>query len=217
MLVELVWLNKIWDHRQQRIEFQLLPGAKRPSNERPTIFIAAHVGAWQFTPLVGPHYGITMPVLYTAEANPYVHSQMRKMRRAYGGPLVNREGGVRVLMRALEKKHSIGLTLDTRLDSGEPLPFFGEDAWTNTVAARLALRYDCDLVPLLADRLPKGRFRVSVLPPIQARDATVSLAEQSRDMVTQVNQLFEQWISERPGEWFCMKRRWPKATEKRYA
>lgn len=120
-------------------------------------------------------------------------------------------------MRELDKNHCVALTLDTRLDEGEPIPFFGEDAWTNTVAARLALRYDCDLVPLLAERLPEGGYRVNVLPPIEARDAQADVAEQSRDMVTQVNQLFEQWIRERPGEWFCMKRRWPKDTEKRYA
>lgn len=216
LLVELVHLNRLWLQREQRIEFVLRPGAKRPTTERPTIFTAAHIGAWQLTPLVGPYYGVKMPVLYAPQDNPYVDRIMLRLRRAYGTP-VKREGGIRVLIRALEQNHCIGLTLDTRLDAGEPVPFFGEDAWTNTVAARLALRYDCDLVPLLAERLPKGRYRVNVLPAVQARDPAAGVAEQSRDMVAQVNQLFEQWIRERPGEWFCMKRRWPKATEKRYA
>lgn len=217
MLVELIQLNRIWRQREQRIEFKLLPGAIRPSTARPSIFITAHVSAWQLTPLIGPHFGVTLPVIYAPEDNPHVDKLMLRLRRAYGSPLIKREGGVRILMRELSQNHCIGLTLDTRLDSGEPLAFFGEDAWTNTIAARLALRYDCDLVPVFAERLPEERYRVNILPPIQARDKTADAAEQSRDMVRQVNQLFEQWILGRPGEWFCMKRRWPKATEKRHA
>ena len=29
-------------------------------------------------------------------------------------------------------------------------------------------------------------------------------------MTGEVHRLFEQWIRERPGEWFCSKRLWPK-------
>ncbi len=29
-------------------------------------------------------------------------------------------------------------------------------------------------------------------------------------MMRRVNEHFEVWIREKPGEWMCMKRRWPK-------
>jgi KDO2-lipid IV(A) lauroyltransferase len=47
--------------------------------------------------------------------------------------------------------------------------------------------------------------------PITSRIPDASIDEQANDMTEQVNQCFEQWISETPGQWLCMKRRWPKA------
>jgi len=31
------------------------------------------------------------------------------------------------------------------------------------------------------------------------------------DLITQYHKILESWISERPGEWLCTKRRWPKS------
>jgi len=215
-LVELAQLPKIWRERDKRIEFVEMPGATRPSPERRTVFVTAHVGAWQLTPLVGPEYGVTIPVIHAPESNPHVDALLTDLRKAFGNPLVSRDGGVRVLIRALEQGNSIGMTMDTRLDGGEPVPFFGEEAPTNTIPARLALRYGCDLVPALAERLPGARFRVILYPPVRPRDESASTAAQIRDMTRQVNGLFEEWIRQRPGEWLCMKRRWPREVSRKY-
>ena len=34
-------------------------------------------------------------------------------------------------------------------------------------------------------------------------------------MTRDLNRLFEQWIRERPEQWLCLKRAWPKAVELR--
>jgi lauroyl/myristoyl acyltransferase len=34
-------------------------------------------------------------------------------------------------------------------------------------------------------------------------------------MAGQFNRLLEHWIAERPGEWLCTKRRWPKEAASR--
>lgn len=214
-VAELVSLARIWRDRDRRIEFTLAPGAVTPSPATSTVFVTAHLGAWQLTPLVGPHYGLTIPVIYAPEENPYVDRKLASLRRAFGGPLVSRDGGIKTLMRALDKGQSIGLTVDTRMDAGEMLPFFGEDAPTNTAPARLALRYACDMVPVRAERLPGARYRVTVYPPIRPRERDASRAMQARDMTGQLTDHFERWISETPGQWLCLKRRWPKDVYKR--
>ncbi|MDN5939489.1 MAG: lysophospholipid acyltransferase family protein [Salinisphaera sp.] len=215
-LVELAQARRIWRARERRLEFVLAPGASAPQAGRPTVFVTAHVGAWQLTTLLGPQFGVIMPIIYAPERNPYLDQKLRHLRSAFRCPLVASRGGVRELVQALNRGHCIGLTLDTRLDAGEALPFFGEPAMTNTVAARLALRYRCDLVPVLAERLPGGKYRVNLLPPIRPGENQADTGARARAMTTQINRLFESWISERPGQWLCMKRRWPKATEQRY-
>lgn len=216
-LAELTHMRAIWKARKQRLEFVLAPGAKAPTAHRPTVFVTAHVSAWQMTPLIGPQYGVTLPIIHAAEQNPYIERQLTRLRQAFGCPLVASKGGVRELVQALNQGHCIGLTLDTRLDAGELIPFFAEPAPTNTVAARLALRHGCDLVPVLAERLPNARYRVTLLAPITAQQEQASPALQAVDMTAQLNRLFEQWIVQYPGQWLCMKRRWPKQTERRYA
>ncbi len=214
-MTELMRLDQIWRERDTRIEFALRAGATAPNPDRRTVFVTAHCGPWELTPLIGPHYGVTLPVIYAPEENPYVNNKLKEMRRTFGSDLVSRDGGIRMLMRALDKGHSIGLTVDTRMDAGEPLPFFGEDALTNTGPARLALRYGCEMVPVFAERLPGARFRVSIYPPIRPRDITAAAPEQGRDMTCQLNGIFETWIRAKPDQWLCVKRRWPESVYQR--
>ncbi|MES1926135.1 lysophospholipid acyltransferase family protein [Salinisphaera sp. T31B1] len=216
-MAELANLDRIWRQRRRRIEFCELPGAVTPSSARRTVFVTAHLGAWQLTPLLGREYGFTVPVIYAPEQNPYVDRQLMRLRRAFGSPLVSRDGGIRALMRSLDRGDSIGLTVDTRLDSGEPVMFFGEQAMTNTAPARLALRYDCDLVPVIAERVADARFRINIHPPIRARADAVNRNDKALDMSAQINALFEQWIARHPDQWLCLKRRWPKAVHRRHA
>lgn len=216
-MAELANLNRIWAQRAKRIEFCELPGSVTPSPNTPTVFVTAHLGAWQLTPLLGRQYNFVVPTIYAPEQNPYVERQLRRLRRAFGSPLVSRDGGIRALMRSLDRGECIGMTVDTRLDNGEPVPFFGEDAMTNTAPSRLALRYGCNLVPVIAERLPGARFRINVHPPIVARTQAGTPAEQARDMSAQVNALFEDWIAACPDQWLCLKRRWPKQVYQRKA
>lgn len=209
-VTELVHIGNIWQARDKRLEFVVMPGASTPEPGRPAVYVTAHVGAWQLTNLVSLRYGITMPIIYAPESNPYLDRRLRNLRRSFGVPLVSRDGGMRVLLRELNQGNSIGLAIDTRLDSGDPLPFFGHEAPTNTAAARLALRNGCELIPVLAERLPGSRYRITIYPSVRPADPESPVPEQGRDMTCQLNALFERWIRALPGEWVCLKRRWPK-------
>lgn len=116
---------------------------------------------------------------------------------------------MRGLTQELKQGHIVGLASDTRLDSGELISFFGVPAPTNTTAARLALRHNCDFLPVRAERLPGMRFRITLCQPIRAADAGAPVAEQARQMTQKVSDLFETWIRETPDQWMCYGRRWP--------
>ncbi len=211
-VVELALLERLWEERAQRIEF-VAADAVAPllRSGNAIVFVTAHVGAWQLCNLIAPHYDIPITTVYAPESNPFLNARLLRLRQAFQCQLAPRDGSMRVLMRELGGGHAIGLAVDTRLDSGELLPFFAVDAPTNSAPARLALRYNCELVPLHVQRLPGMRYRVELCEPIRAADAAASIDGKALQMTRDLNLLFEKWISSTPTEWMCLKRRWPRA------
>lgn len=177
---------------------------------RPIVFVTPHLGNWELTTLAVARYGIPLAVIYAPDANPWITKLVRRRRRDLDCELIPRDGGVRALLRALAAGRSVGLVVDTRQDEGEPVPFFGRDALTSTVPARLALRMGLPLVPVRVERGADARFRVTLDAPIEPDLSIADPRERARAMTLRIHERFEAWIRERPGEWMCTKRRWPK-------
>jgi len=210
-VAELIHMRQIWEERDTRMEFCIDPLAQAHLDEGgATVFVTAHVGAWQLTNLISLQQGLTITTVYAAESNPMMHNMMYQLREAFGVKLLPVQAGVRPLLRELNNGNSIGLAMDTRLDTGEPLPFFGVDALSNTTAARLALRSGAALIPIRAERLKPGYFRVSVMAPIACPNPDESANDQASAMTVLINEHFEEWIKAAPEQWMCLKRRWPK-------
>jgi KDO2-lipid IV(A) lauroyltransferase len=182
---------------------------------RPAVFVTAHIGNWELTTLAAHRYGVPLSVIYAPDSNPYIDRRIRALRRALPCELVAKQGGLRALLRALAEGRSLGFVIDTRQDDGEPIPFFGAPALTSTVPARLALRAGIQLVPARSERIGPARFRVSFGPAIDPDPTLKDAREQARDMTRRVNERFEEWIRERPEQWVCTKRRWPRPGKRR--
>jgi KDO2-lipid IV(A) lauroyltransferase len=211
-IAELANMDKIWSEREQRLEFCIDPLAQAHLDTGgATVFVTAHVGAWQVVNLISRQQNLTITVVFAEESNPQVRDIMHRLREAFGVKLLPTHAGIRPLLRELKAGNSIGLAMDTRLDTGEPLPFFGVDALTNTSSARLALYSGAALIPIRGERLQPGHFRVSVMAPIASPVPDAKVAEQAIAMTRLVNEHFEEWIRDAPDHWMCLKRRWPKA------
>ena len=81
--------------------------------------------------------------------------------------------------------------MDRRAEEGKPIPFFGKDKTTTIIPAKLAVRFDCDLIPARVERLGGARFRVTFYPPVRPQNPSDCESDQAIDMIRQVNQLFE--------------------------
>ena len=174
------------------------------------VFVSAHLANWEIPLASAIRLGLPVSVLYTPLQNPWLDRMLYKARVRTGIKLLPQDGGIRTLVRELGSGRSIGLLVDQRVDSGEPVPFFGLDMNTSTTPARLALRYHCDLIPTRVQRLGNARFRVSFEEPIRPSAGITDEHRKILDMTRQLNVLFETWIREQPQDWLCSKRRWPK-------
>jgi KDO2-lipid IV(A) lauroyltransferase len=96
------------------------------------------------------------------------------------------------------------------MNDGIEVPFFGRPAMTAPAAVDLARKFDVPVYPIRIERLNGARFRVTMFPKMElpeTGDRHADIAEGMR----RVNVILEQWIRERPGQWFWLHRRWPES------
>lgn len=178
--------------------------------KKSAVFAAAHVGNWELCPVAGSWLGISVTVIYSPQKNPLLDRMLLRRRRALGCDFLPKTDSMRATVKLLTSGKSIGLLVDQRVDSGEPVPFFGIDTPTTSSPARLALKFGCPLIPSQVERLEGARFRVTFHPPIEPDDPRAPTTVKALQMTRKLNAVFEEWIRQNPRHWLCSKRRFPK-------
>lgn len=174
------------------------------------VFVGAHLSNWEVGAAMVHRLGVSNKAVYTPVQNPWINRALFGFRQSLGYGLINRDEAMRAVIRQLSSGGSVGLLVDQRVDSGEPVEFFGHDMLTSVTPARLALRFRCELIPVRVERLSGARFRVIFCDPILPDDPDADEPVQVLQMTRKINAFFEDWIRARPDEWMCSKRRWPK-------
>ena len=77
-----------------------------------------------------------------------------------------------------------------------------------TDLARLALRYDCVVLPCRVERVKGATFRLIVEDSIPL-PRTGDVQADIKTLMTAVNATVERWVRSRPEQWFWLHRRWP--------
>ncbi|WP_420403624.1 lauroyl acyltransferase [Nisaea sp.] len=176
---------------------------------RPVIFFSAHLANWEIMPIVGALHGVYLNSVYRRPNNPYLASVFEdrlthpEMKLIAKGPSAGRE-----LLRVLRNNRPVAMLIDQKLREGIPVTFFGQDAMTPSAFAEFALKLGCDVIPTRIERLGGAHFRLSVLPALE-KPNTGDHAEDVRRLTQAATSLIEEWIRERPSEWFWVHKRWP--------
>jgi len=107
--------------------------------------------------------------------------------------------GVRMLAKALKGGQPVGVLPDQVPQEGEGVwaPFFGREAYTMTLPAKLAQLGRADILLTYAERLPHGRGYVIRFVPFEG-ELTGTPAEQAAS----INRAMEQLIARCPSQYF---------------
>lgn len=178
------------------------------ANAQPAVYVTAHLANWELAALALAAAGVPLSVVYAPQGNPLLDRMLQAARRALGCRFIGKRYALRKLVRELRGGRSVGILSDQRVDSGEPVPFFGRHALTATTPAWLALKLRCPLIPVQIVRIAEARYRVLLHKPVVCGDAAVN-ADAVLQLTARLNGLFESWIRQRPEQWLCMRRRWP--------
>ena len=117
--------------------------------------------------------------------------------------------GARDLIETLKDGRSLAMLVDQKLNDGISAPFLGKEAMTAPTPARLSLKFDAPILPVSVERLGGAHFRVAIRPQIEFTP-TGDTADDVLGLTTRINEVIEQDVRERPGEWLWLHRRWPK-------
>lgn len=213
VLSEFPHLDRILnDRRGQRLEVVVHdPDLTLRDRNRPAIVAGAHLSNWELSALALGRLGIVNSALYTPLTNPWLDRLLLESRAALNCELLPRDNCARLLVERLNAGRTVGMLVDRPVGAGKPIPFFGREKFTTSMPAKLALKFNCDLIPTRVERIKGAHFRVTFHPPVRPANPGDYKNNQALDMMRQLHQLFESWIRERPEDWFCSTRVWPKA------
>jgi Kdo2-lipid IVA lauroyltransferase/acyltransferase len=139
------------------------------------IFLTPHLGCFEIT---AQAYAQTwgqsrqpMTVLYRPARQPWLRDLVAAVRHRPGlDTAPTNLGGVKQMLKALRQGQSLGLLPDQVPPEGMGLwvPFFGRDAYTMTLSARLARQSGATVLTAWGERLPWGRGFVVHVAPLAA-------------------------------------------------
>jgi KDO2-lipid IV(A) lauroyltransferase len=178
----------------------------------PAILVSGHFSNWEVMAAVIVHLGVKCQVTYRAANNPYIDQRIIDTRRSYGVTLMAPKGGdgSREVLTAMAEGEAVAFLNDQKFNKGVMAPFFGVPATTAPGPTRLALRYDCPMIPMSVERIGReARFRVTIwddIAPEKTGDRTADILRG----VENVNAFVEARVREHPEQWFWTHRRWPR-------
>ena len=170
---------------------------------RGVVFLTPHLGCFEISAqgLASRYAGRYGPltVLYRPARQPWLAKLMQAARDRPGLKTAPTSlAGVRQMIRSLRNGHAVGLLPDQVPPDGMGTwaPFFGRDAYTMTLSARLAQQTGATVLLLWGERLPWGRgFRLHFCELLQP------LADELDRAVVQINQEMERLIRECPQQY----------------
>lgn len=143
-------------------------------------------------------------VMYRAHENPLWEEILRRGRDRHAEQVIRRQD-VRLLIRSLRSNKAVWFAPDQapRLSKDTAMvPFFHEDAVTNTSTSRIAAITDTVVLPYFPERLDDGRYRLIIGAPLENFPSEDRVADAAR-----LNALIEARVREVPEQYLWIHRR----------
>lgn len=166
------------------------------------LLLTPHMGCFEVTAqAIAERFGATRPitVLYRPARQPWLRDLVRTSRERehlFAAPATLT--GVRQMIRALRRGEMVGLLPDQVPPEGMGVwaPFFGQPAYTMTLAARLVQQTGAVVLLTWGDRLPNGRGYVQRFFPFPE-----SLPDDAAESAAAINRAMEGLIRQCPAQY----------------
>lgn len=184
----------------------------------PVIGVSLHQGNYELAIWPLAVAGQKPAAVYRSVNNPYIDAYLRYQRRdLYPGGLFGRgkvEGDHgddqktgRLIMDHVRRGGKLGLVCDLYDRTGLPVPFFGRDARTVTIAPMIARRVGARIWMSRCLRVgDTSRFRIELVELRIPR--TANQGDDIKWATAEMTRQFEDWVRDAPEQWMWSNRRW---------
>jgi Kdo2-lipid IVA lauroyltransferase/acyltransferase len=209
-LVELLWFTGLPTDRQLAlVEFvgaEHIEAAQRAG--KGVLIVTGHFGFWELHALAhGLRLG-PMAVVARAMDNPLLDRLLIDLRSSTGNIVIDRKGGLRRIMRALNANQAVAVLIDQHILTADAVKvdFLGRPAATTSAVAVLAIRTGAAVIPSFSLPLDDGRYRLIYEQPLAlpAEDDPDAV----RDLTQRCTKVLEKYVRAHPERWLWMHRRW---------
>ena len=174
------------------------------------LFLTGHMSAWELAPFAHALYGYPLHFLVRPIDNPRVSTLVNHYRCLSGNQPIDKKQAAREIFRVLRDGGTVGILADlnTSLDEGTFVDFFGVPACTTMGLARIALRTDAAVVPsFLSWDEDLRKYRLRYEPAIEL----VRTGNEEKDVqenTARFTRVIEDYARAHPNQWLWVHKRW---------
>jgi KDO2-lipid IV(A) lauroyltransferase len=173
------------------------------------IFVSAHMGSAEVAAAVALMRGYKITAVTERLRPGFVMDWAFACRAAMGIRLLPVGHAGISLLRSLRRKEMVAFVIDAGVErgGGVPVTFFGRQTMFPDGPARLARLSGAPIVFGVAARIPGGRFRAHLEPPLQS-ERSPSPEEDVRCLTQRLASAFERYVRRYPGQWYAFRQMW---------
>jgi tetraacyldisaccharide 4'-kinase len=211
-----VLLDILWLHgrgRQEVLSWVDVVGRENVeaamAGGRGAIMATGHMGNWELHGIAHGWLFGAIGVVARPLDNPALDRRLCSFRSVGGNSVIYKQRALSQVIRAMREGRGVAILIDQNVQAGDGIfvDFFGRPAATTTVAAALALKTGCALVPCHTELGPDGRYRLVYEPALAwtpSGDRQADLAGLTQALTARI----EAWVREVPEQWLWIHRRW---------
>ena len=175
------------------------------ASKKPAIFISGHFANFELMSMELTKKKINLVTIYRPLNNFFINPFMEYLRKKYVCKNQIEKGiaGVKKIVRYINVNHSIALMIDQRVSEGEKIKFFNKEAYTTTLPAQLAIKYNLKIIPIFIERDLNNLFKMKIYDPIDP-----SIYQNKFNLSIKLNQMLEEMILKNPNQWIWTHDRW---------
>ena len=168
----------------------------------PVIFVSGHFNNFELMAMHLEKSGINLAALYRPLNNPFLNPIMEKIRKRYICKKQVKKGisGTKELLKYFKNGISIALMIDQRVSEGIKCNFFDKQAFTTTIPAQFAKKYNAKIVPIYIERTKSNNFKIKIYK--------FSQNETLEKITLKLNKTLENMIRKNPSQWIWTHNRW---------
>lgn len=219
MIRQLGWLagefSQFPKYTRERIErIVVLDGSENfeaaRSRGKGVLFLTGHMSAWELSSFAHAVYGHPLHFLVRPLRNKRVDAMVNRYRCLSGNQPIEKNRSARTILKVLGDGGTVGILVDvnTILEEGVFVNFFGIPASTTSGLARIALRTGAAVVPgFLFWDAKEGRYRLRFEPAVEL-SRTGNEDADVLESTARFTRVIEDFIRAHPDQWLWVHKRW---------